>query len=360
MIFSAKKILSAAALTLTLGLAAFPAEEPKREFAVGGLRVKPGEIGSGYLAVPEKDGVGTRIPVTVINGAKKGKVLALVAGLHPVEYPPILALYRLKAQIDPRTLSGTVVMVHIANLPGFQRRSIYYVPDDWKNLNRVFPGDLKGTLSQRMAVVITEEVVKRADVLLDMHCGDGNEALIPYTYWMISGDKSFDESTRRLALAFGIPHIIIDETRGKDLANSKYLGNTAILMGKPAITTEAGNLGRTDEESVARNVKGVLSVMRLYGMIPGAAEPAPDPVWIDKYEVVYSKWDGLFYPRLEMGYYVKAGQVVGTVTDYLGNVKEDVKAPFTGILLYIIHTPPCNNGEPLFEVGRVEESLPAR
>ena len=90
-------------------------------------------------------------------------------------------------------------------------------------------------------------------------------------------------------------------------------------------------------------------------MIAGAPEPAADPVWIDKYEVVSSKWDGLFYPRLEMGYYVKAGQVVGTVTDYLGNVKEDVRAPFTGILLYTIHTPPCNAGEPLFEVGRVKE-----
>ncbi|HYA49522.1 MAG TPA: M14 family metallopeptidase [Burkholderiales bacterium] len=351
---------AAVALAFSLCLGGFAKEEAKGEFAVGGLRVKPGEAASGYLPVPEKDGVGTRIPVTVINGTRKGKVLALVAGLHPVEYPPILALYRLKAQIDPRALSGTIIMVHIANVPGFQRRSIYYVPADWKNLNRVFPGDPKGTLSQRMAAVITEEVVKRADVLLDMHCGDGNEALIPYTYWMISGDKAFDETTRRLALAFGIPYIIIDETRGHDLANSKYLGNTAILMGKPAITTEAGNLGRTDEESVSRNVKGVLSVMRLYGMIPGAPENAPDPVWIDKYEVVYSKWDGLFYPRLEMGYYVKEAQVVGTVTDYLGNVQEEVKAPFTGILLYTIHTPPCNNGEPLFEVGRVKEGPPVK
>jgi predicted deacylase len=177
---------------------------------------------------------------------------------------------------------------------------------------------------------------------------------------MISGNKTFDESTRELALAFGLPYIIIDDTRGHDLANSKYLGNTAILQGKPAITTEAGNLGRTDEESVARNVRGVLSVMRFYSMIPGAPEPASDPVWIDKYEVVYSKWDGLFYPRLERGYYVKAGQVVGTVTDYLGNLKEEVKAPFTGILLYTIYTPPCNAGEPLFEVGRVKENPAAR
>jgi predicted deacylase len=326
------------------------------DFVIGGARVKSGSSFSGYLNVPEKDGAGTEIPFTVIHGAKAGKVLALVAGVHAYEYPPILALYRVKDAIDPKTLSGTVLMVHIANPPSFKRRTIYYGPDDWKNLNRVFPGDSQGTMSQRIAAVLNEEVVKRADVLIDMHCGDGNEALIPYTYWMISGDKKFDAKTRDLALAFGIPHIIIDESRTKVLTESKYLGNTAILQGKPAITTEAGYLGRTDEESIARNVRGVLSVMRHLGLIAGDPEPAADPVWIDKYEVVYSKWTGLFAPRVEMGYYVKEGQVVGTITDYLGQWKEDVKAPFTGILLYIIGTPPCNEGEPLFEVGRVKQN----
>lgn len=340
------------AVTLSLALSGVARAQ---EFVLGGIKVAPGGVASGMLAVPAKDGVGTEIPVTVIHGARPGKVLALVAGLHAFEYPPILALYRLKTMIDPKSLSGTVIMVHIAHLPSFQRRTIYYDPYDWKNLNRVFPGDINGTMSPRIAAVLTENVVKRSDALLDMHCGDGNEALIPYTYWMISGDKAFDESTRRLALAFGIPHIIIDESRTKDPADSKYLGNTAILRGKPAITTEAGFLGRTDEESIARNVDGVLSVMRFYGMIAGTPAPAADPVWIDKYEVVNSKWDGLFYPKAEMGYYVAQGQVVGTVTDYFGIVKEDVRAPFTGILLYVIHTPPCNAGEPLFEVGRVKE-----
>lgn len=325
------------------------------DFTIGGARVKAGSVASGFLAVPARDGAGTQVPYTVVNGAMSGPVLALVAGVHAYEYPPILALYRLKDQIDPKTLKGTVLVVHIANLPSFKRRTIYYGPDDWKNLNRVFPGDLDGTMSQRIAAVLNEEVVKRADVLIDMHCGDGNEALIPYTYWMISGDKAFDARTRDLALAFGIPHIIIDDTRGRDLKESKYLGNTAILQGKPAITTEAGFLGRTDEESIARNVRGALGVLRHLGMIAGKAELAADPVWIDKYEVVYSKHDGLFVPRVEMGYYVKEGQVVGTITDYLGAWKEDVKAPFTGILLYVIGTPPCNAGEPLFEVGRVKE-----
>jgi predicted deacylase len=348
-----KKVGGAVVLiALVFAAAAWSAAD---DFVIGTVRVKSGSSFSGYLAVPEKDGVGTEIPYTVIHGAKKGPVLALVAGVHAYEYPPILALYRLKDAIDPKTLCGTVLIVHIANLPSFKRRTIYYGPDDWKNLNRVFPGDLEGTMSQRIAAFLNEEVVKRADALLDMHCGDGNEALIPYSYWMISGDKKFDAKTRELALAFGLPHIIIDESRSKDLKDSKYLGNTAILQGKPAITTESGYLGRTDEESVARNIKGVWSVMRHLAMVPGDPAPAADPVWIDKYEVVYSKWDGLFAPRLEMGYYVKQGQIVGTVTDYLGRWKEDVKAPFTGILLYIIGTPPCNAGEPLFEVGRVRE-----
>ncbi len=92
------------------------------DFAIGGERVKIGNRFSGYLDVPEKDGASTRIPYTVIHGAKKGPVLVLVAGVHAYEYPPILALYRLRDAIDPKSLKGTVLIVHIANLPSFKRR----------------------------------------------------------------------------------------------------------------------------------------------------------------------------------------------------------------------------------------------
>jgi len=328
-------------------------EEPA-PFVMGSLKALPGEAVSGYLEVPEKDGVGTRIPVTIIHGKTKGTVLALVAGVHGYEYPPILALYRLKEMVDPATLEGTLVLVHIANLPSFQRRTIYYNPFDWKNLNRVFPGDANGTLSQRIARVLNDEVIRKSDCIIDMHCGDGNEALIPYTYWMISRDKAINETTKKLAQAFGIPTIIIDQERTQNLADSKYFGNTAILQGKAAITTEAGFLGGTDEPSIAMNIKGGLNVMRHLKMIAGEPEPAAEPVWIDKYEVVSSSWDGLFYPLAEMGHYVAKGQKVGYVKDLLGNLKEEMKAPFAGIILYIIGTPPAVKGEPLFEVGRVQ------
>lgn len=332
--------------------AAGPAAQAEKSF--GPLRAKPGQVVSGYLAVPEKDGVGTAIPMTVIRGLKPGPTLALVAGVHGYEYPPILALYRLKDAIKPESLSGTLVLVHIANPPSFRSRTIYYNPFDGKNLNRVFPGDSGGTLSQRMARVLTDEVVVKSDALVDMHCGDGNEALMFYSYWMISPRADLNERTKAMALAFGLDHIIIDKTRGADPADSKYLGNTALTRGIPAITTEAGMLGRTDEDSIERNVRGALSVMRLLKMIEGRPTVPSRPVWIDRYEVVNSGHDGLFAPAVALGAIVAAGQTVGVVRDYLGAVVEEVKAPFAGIILYIIGTPPASKGEPLFEVGRIQ------
>ncbi len=324
-------------------------------FTIGTITAKAGEIKSGYLHVPQKSDPGCEIPVTIINGIKKGKVLALSAGVHGYEYPPILALYRLKQKIDPTLLSGTLILVHVANPPGFQKRIIYYNPYDWKNLNRVFPGDPDGTSAQRIAYVLVEEVVKKCDCLIDLHCGDGNEALIPYSYWMLSGDENFDDKTRDMAIAFGLKYIIIDSSRTKDIKDSKYLGNTAVLYGKPAITTESGYLGKTDEISIKRNIDGIFSVMRLFEMIDGLPDPVEEPIWIDKYEVVYSDSDGLFYPLTEMGYHVEEGEVVGYVLDFLGETKRIFRAPFTGILLYVIQTPPISKGEPLFEVGQIKK-----
>ena len=73
-------------------------------------------------------------------GAKPGPVLALIAGNHGYEYPPILALQRLRTEIDSARLAGTVVMVHVANMPSFLGRTVYFSPVDGKNLNRCYPG----------------------------------------------------------------------------------------------------------------------------------------------------------------------------------------------------------------------------
>ncbi|MCK7511876.1 MAG: succinylglutamate desuccinylase/aspartoacylase family protein [Desulfobacterales bacterium] len=251
-------------------------------------------------------------------------------------------------------------MVHIANLPSFKRRTIYYGPDDWKNLNRVFPGDPAGTMSQRIAAVLNGEIVGRADVLVDMHCGDGNEALIPLHVL----DDQRRQGLRREDPGPGpglrpAPHHHRRHPRPRP--QGVQVSRQHRHPPRQAGHHHRGRIPRAHRRGVHRPERPGRPERPAppAKMIDGAPEPAADPVWIDKYEVVFSKWSGLFAPRVPMGGYVKAGQIVGTVTDYHGTWKEDVQAPFTGILLYVIGTPPCNEGEPLFEVGRVRGEVTA-
>ena len=164
-----------------------------------------------------------------------------------MEYVPIVALQRMRDKIDPKTLKGTIVMVHVANMPSFLGRTIYYSPVDGKNLNRVYPGKADGTISDRIADTITREVIARATHVVDLHCGDGNESLRPYSYWITTGEPKVAQAGRAMALAFGLDHIVVDKERPTDPAASVYTSNTAITRGKPALTTETGGMAVVDE-----------------------------------------------------------------------------------------------------------------
>src|SRR6267143_7089927 len=177
--------------------------EASGNFVVGTITAAPGTRASGFLEVAKGTDAGTRIPVTVIRGIKPGPVLALIAGTHGYEYSPILAMQRFPAKVDPRELAGTIIVVHVANMPSFLGRTVYFSPVDGKNLNRVYPGRKDGTVSERIAYAITTEVIEKVDYVLDLHCGDGNESLRPYVYQTVTGDKKMDGDIARLARAFG-------------------------------------------------------------------------------------------------------------------------------------------------------------
>jgi hypothetical protein len=320
-------------------------------FQVGKIKAPPGKKVSGFLEVKGGKFPDTKIPITIINGSKEGPTLALVAGIHGYEYPPILALQRLRTDLKPEQLSGKVILVHIANLQSFQKRTIYYNPNDWLNLNRVFPGKSDGTISERVAYAITTEVVDKCDYLVDMHCGDGNEALIPYTYWTNYGNSKIDNISKNMAEYFGINIIIDDKTRPKDPKASIYLSNTAIVRGKPAITIESGMLGGVGEEDIVRVIQGAKNLMKYFNMIPGEPKKHENIQWIKRYEIIRSNFDGIFYPVAKLGSSVKKGELLGYVTDYFGKKIQSAQAPFEGLILYILNTPPINKGEPLVEVG---------
>jgi predicted deacylase len=113
-------------------------------------------IESRILDVPAAQDAGAGIPIAVIRGAPPGPVQAPIAGNHGYEYPPILALQRLRGQIDPAELSGRILMAHTANMPSFLGRTVYFSPLDGKNLNRVYPGRVDGAVSERIAYAIND------------------------------------------------------------------------------------------------------------------------------------------------------------------------------------------------------------
>ena len=322
-------------------------------FTVGPVTAPPGTTASGAIQIPARPGdEGTSIPISVIHGTKPGPVLALVAGVHGMEYPPILALQNLVRSIDPRTLTGTVVMVHVANLPSFLGRTIYYSPVDKHNLNRVFHGKADGTISERIAHAITRDVIERATHVVDIHCGDGNESLRPYSYWITTGAPDVAQAGRNLALAFGLDHIIVDRERPTDPNASVYLSNTAITRGKPALTIESGGMGQTDVESVTRIERGVAGVMKHLQMRSDGPDPVTAPVLLERSEVLRSSFTGIFHPMVEKGQTVAQGTVIGRVTDFHGKLLEEIKAPFAGEVLYVVGTPPMNKGEPVGFIAR--------
>jgi predicted deacylase len=329
------------------------AETAIGSYTLGPIEATPGTTVSAYLDIPAGIDAGTRIPVSVIHGARSGPTLALIAGTHGYEYPPITALQRLRASLDPAALSGTVILVHVANPPSFLGRTIYTSPVDGKNLNRAYPGSADGSISERIAHTITVTIIQHADYLVDMHGGDGNEMLRSYVYMPVTGNTELDARVRGMALAFGLDHIVIDRGRLTDPANSVFTDMTGLTRGVPSITTETGQMGSNDDVWVDLAEKGVLNLLRHLKMIDGSEVENTGVVWLEDYQVIQAPATGVFHAAVRDGYTVAEGTLLGTLSNLFGEPIEEIRAPFAGVVNYVVGTPPVSKGEPLAMVSKL-------
>ena len=317
---------------------------------VGEVTAGPGEKKSGFIIVPAgSDGPEIKIPITIFNGTEAGPTLAMTAGVHGYEYTPILALQRLRENLDSSQMAGAVIMVHVVNIPSFFKRTIYYNPHDWKNQNRVFPGKIDGSMTERIAFQITHEVLEQCDFHLDLHCGDGNEDLMTYLYYTETGDPELDRKTREFAIQFGFK-VIIHVTADPETPAS-MCAHVSLFQGKPALTVECGRLGRTDEADIQSILSGCLNTMRYLNIISGSVERRFEPVWVKTTTYIRAEHEGIFYAWGHRGRHVQKGELLGYLTDFFGNVIQKAVAPHDGIIMYIISTPPLSKGEPMVKIG---------
>jgi len=302
-------------------------------FRVGTASAAPGEKSTGTLEVPTGVDAATSIPVVIVNGAKPGKVLALVSGAHGTEYV------------------STVILVPLINIQSFEQKVPHVNPVDNKSMNRFYPGKADGTQTERASYLITKEIVDRCDYLIDYHGGDLDESLRPYAYWGPTGREAQDRTSKEMVLAFGLDHIIIWRERPTDPAATRYLDNTASVRGKPSIVVEAGHAGTVESDDVALLVNGTLSTMRALKMLPGEPRTIENPVWIEKLVDVLADGPGIWYPLVKRGAYVSAGMKLGTITDYVGKVIAEPRAPVSAVVLHVNAVPSLKKGDNIADLG---------
>ncbi|HSQ21003.1 MAG TPA: M14 family metallopeptidase [Blastocatellia bacterium] len=327
--------------------------QDRATFTVGTATARRGQKVTGAINVPAGVDAATSIPVAVVHGARPGPVLALVSGAHGTEYTSIIALEKLIGVLDPKEISGTVIIVPLVNIPSFEHKVPHVNPVDGKSMNRFYPGKMDGTQTDRASYLITKQVVEQCDHLIDLHGGDLDESLRPYSYWTKTGKETQDRISREMVLAFGLDHIIISADRPKDPNDSRYLENTATVRGKPSITVEAGHAGTVEPEDLRVLVDGCLSVMRYLKMLPGPPSSIEHPVWVEKIATIASEQTGIFYPLVRRGTYVEQGMKVGYVTDYVGKTIFEARAPAAGVVLYICAVPSMTKGATIANVGVV-------
>ena len=309
---------------------------------LGTAEAAPGEVATGELEVGEgRDGAPVALPVCVVNGADDGDTLYLQAASDGDELNGVGVVSRLVPRLDPGTLAGTVLVVGIVNIHGFLQATHRNPLDDTK-LNRVYPGDPDGSTSERIAAA-TYEVVRRADVALDLHQGSTSRMLDEVRI-RCGRHHDLHDACLELASVFGSGHVL--DQKGPE----GQLARVAADDGIPTVDPELGGAVGWDESSVERGVDGVLNVLGHYGFIDRAVERHPQvrAAGFDRYSAPRG---GLVHYAVDLGDRVERGDELFRVTDVFGTERASVAAEAGGVFWRSRRLPQVATGEYVCSVG---------
>lgn len=317
----------------------------KEPFEIGGHIVKPGEsqtleleVGRLYTHTP------ITIPVRVISGKADGPGLFISGAIHGDEINGVEIVRRLLAHKSLSKLRGTLVAVPVVNVHGFISHS-RYLPDR-RDLNRSFPGTENGSLTSRLANLFSQEIVDKCTHGIDLHTASGHRFNLPQIRACLDNDE-----TIKLAHVFGAPVILNSNIRDGSLRQS------VVEDGKPFLLYEAGEALRFDEFSIRLGVAGILSVMRVLGMLKGK----PYKSRFNTFVANSSKWirapqSGILRVDCPLGSHVSRGDPLGKISDPMGEDEIEVKSSTEGVIVSAIRLPLVNKGDALFHIARVKGS----
>jgi len=226
--------------------------------------IDAGKIHRFYLQ-GASNGVGQHwlVPVLVAKGSKPGKRLGLQAGVHGDELNGTRLIHRVFENLDPKTLSGSVIAIIGANSTGLLANSRYYQlqhdSGGGVDFNRIWPGKAEGNAAEQQVHRIFNGIwVGNADSVIDLHTQSTGTAYPLYIYadYRVAGVK---------ALAELFPADIIKIDPGEPGAAEQAFNDA----GMASITLEIGAAKLYQPELIDRALVGVENVLKAYGMLPG-------------------------------------------------------------------------------------------
>ncbi|MCP5367236.1 MAG: succinylglutamate desuccinylase/aspartoacylase family protein [Hyphomicrobiales bacterium] len=319
-----------------------------KQITIGSATAKPGAIVKGQLKTGDfPDGRPVEIPVVIAQGTGDGPTLWLHGCVHGNEYCGTFIIHELLRTLDPAQLAGTVVALPILNINAFRRmqRMSPFEGYGGGDLNRCFPGDPNGSLTQQMAHAIYANLKQHADALVDFHT-----AMTPDVRWALYADAPGDvgKQSEGIARAFGYNSTL--PAPMDILAGSAMM--TAAKDGIPAYIVEAGGKGAGfDRATVEDGCERLRNVMRHLGMLHGAVTDHGPLTYFSNFAWVMSTRGGLFQRAVRCGDRLQEGTVLGQYYDLYGNPDGEAISPHAGVVLAIHAGPLMANGETLVHIG---------
>lgn len=315
----------------------------------------------GFLKLPistdESAWGAVMIPVTVINNGP-GPTALLTAGNHGDEYEGITALLKLSNTLRAEDVRGRVIIVPIMNVPAAtagKRTSGL----DGGNLNRSFPGNPDGGVTEQIADYFTRELVPMCDVALDLHSGGRTLDILPFAAAHRLDDRDQEAHSLAGAVAFGAPVAMMMF----ELDATKLYDTAVESQGKTFVTTELGGGGTTTPERMAIAERGVRNFLIHYGLVEGTLEtPAEPQVYVDMPDAscyVQSEHSGLLEMAFALGETVRRGDVIARVYDMTRTGSEPVvyRAQRDGVLVARRFPSQLNMGDTIAVIAQVVDSL---
>ncbi len=310
----------------------------------GDILIAPGQERDTEVPVSESySGRQVNFPVHVKRGMLPGPAIFVTAAVHGDELNGTAAIRSLISDPEMSLLRGTLILVPVVNVLGFETHS-RYLPDR-RDLNRCFPGTNNGSQASRLARVVFNEIVGRCDYGIDLHTASIRRTNFPN----VRGDLN-NAAVSKLADAFGCK-VIVNEP-GPEGAFRR----AATDAGCPTIILEAGEIWKMEPHVVECARSGIKNVLRHLLMIDG--EPLPRPIQhrIERTQWMRANHAGFLEFHVDPGATVQQGDPIATITTLLGRNPVTLTAPSHGIVLGITTLPVTAPGEPVCHLAHLTDS----